>query len=127
MPVALPVEPVLDPPAAEPALEPPADEPVLDPPADAPVLLDAEPPDDTSVRMNPPRSELLLADDPPLDAEPDVPVALVSPERRQPVNVTDCPELELDPDPVCPVGDCPADWADTAAASAAENTVPNKN
>jgi hypothetical protein len=84
VPVALPAEPVAD---------PPADEPVLDPPA----LLEAEPAGDTSVRMNPPPLALLPVDDPPLVAEPDVPVALELPDFRQPVNVTVCPELELEP------------------------------
>jgi hypothetical protein len=103
-------------------LEPGADEPVLDPP-DA---LEPEPAEDTSVRMNPPPLALLPDDAPPLVAEPDVPVALELPDFRQPVNVTVCPELELEPavDPDWPVGDCPPVWADAATASAAENTVP---
>ena len=110
VPVALPAEPLVDPPAAEPVLEPPA-------------LLEPDPAEDTSVRMNPLPLALLPAEDPPLVADPDVPVALELPDLRQPVNVTVCPELELEPavDPDWPVGV----WADAATASAAENTVPN--
>jgi hypothetical protein len=80
-----------------PAVEPPVAEPVLDPPDVAPEALEPEPAEDTSVRMNPPPLALLPVDDPPLVAEPDVPVALELPDFRQPVNVTVCPELELEP------------------------------
>jgi len=115
---------VLEPPAEE----PPADAPVLDPPDVAPEALEAEPAGDTSVRMNPPPLALLPDADPPLVAEPEVPVAVELPDFRQPVSVTVCAELalELEPgvDPDWPVGDCPPVWADAATASAAENTVP---
>jgi hypothetical protein len=106
----LPVVPVADP-AALP----------VDP---APVLLD-EPEDDTSVRMKPPRFDAELLDAAPEVAEPDVPVAVASPDRRQPLTVIGADPDRLAVDPVCPAGVCPPDCADAATASAAENTVPN--
>jgi hypothetical protein len=108
VPVAEPVEPVALP---------------VDPGEALDALPELEPAGDTSVRMNPP--PLALLDALPVVAEPDVPVAVELPDRRQPLSVTVCAELDPAVDPDCPVGVCPPDCADAATASAAENTVPN--
>jgi hypothetical protein len=85
-----------------------------------------DPDGETSVRMKPPRFEAELLDDAPEVAEPDVPVAVASPDRRQPLTVIVCADPDRSAvDPVCPAGDCPPDCAAAATASAAENTVPN--
>lgn len=114
-----PVVPVAEPGEA-------GEEPValpVDPGEALDALPELEPAGDTSVRMKPP--PLALLDVLPVVAEPDVPVAVELPDRRQPLSVTVCAELDPAVDPDCPVGVCPPDCADAATASAAENTVPN--
>jgi hypothetical protein len=123
LPLRLAVEPPVVP-VADPVADP-VEDPVALPvdPGDAlDALPELEPAGDTSVRMKP--ALLALLDAPPVVAEPDVP-AVELPDRRQPLSVTVCAELDPAVDPDCPVGVCPPDWADAATASAAENTVPN--
>jgi hypothetical protein len=75
---------------------------------------------ETSVRMNPPaRFELVLVDGAAV-ADPAVPVAFASADRRHPLTVIVCAESDFAA-PACSAGA----WADAATASAAENTVPN--